>query len=276
MFGTILSRGGTRVALLVLVLLLSLTGFASAHDYWMQLEGGTPPDQRMLNLWVGDSVVLAEKDEFDLRLIKRFEQITASGNTDLRPALKKNLEREVSLPSNGGGEQLVVMDRSGMRITLPGWKFRTYLEEEGFLGALKARKDAGQEWEPARERYSRFLKLYLPSSPGGTGKLFKQIVGQRYEIVALADPTQLAEDGLLPLRLLLDGRAAPNERVVAKHRDGGEVEGRSDEDGRLMIRLNGPGDWVVRSVHMGPCVGCPGADWESLWASYSFTVDALN
>ena len=55
-------------------------------------------------------------------------------------------------------------------------------------------------------------------------------------------------------------RDTPDARVTA----------RTDAQGRARLRLDRPGVWLVKAVHMIPAPAGAGADWESFWASLTF------
>jgi len=81
----------------------------------------------------------------------------------------------------------------------------------------------------------------------------------------------------LPLRVLFEGKPLAHAKLVAQCEGdpGRELAARSDAEGRVRLRLDRPGRWMVKTVHMVRPPGVPDADWESLWASLSFeTVGA--
>jgi hypothetical protein len=50
------------------------------------------------------------------------------------------------------------------------------------------------------------------------------------------------------------------------------VTARTDGRGRATLKLDRPGFWLVKAVHMIPAPADAGADWESFWASLTFAV----
>ena len=49
---------------------------------------------------------------------------------------------------------------------------------------------------------------------------------------------------------------------------------RTNADGRVLVPLDRPGEWLVKAVHI---IETPAddtvADWESFWASLTFAID---
>jgi uncharacterized GH25 family protein len=47
---------------------------------------------------------------------------------------------------------------------------------------------------------------------------------------------------------------------------------RSDADGRAAFTLPRAGNWLIKAVHMIRAPKDAGADWESFWASLTFSL----
>ena len=43
-----------------------------------------------------------------------------------------------------------------------------------------------------------------------------------------------------------------------------------DRNGRVTLKIDREGAWLIRAVHMVPLAGSPAADWESYWVTLSF------
>jgi hypothetical protein len=71
-------------------------------------------------------------------------------------------------------------------------------------------------------------------------------------------------------RVMYEGKPAASAVVVALHRDGTRVEGRTDAKGVVRLRTEKAGAWLVKSVRVVRAPAASGADWESLWASLTF------
>ena len=91
--------------------------------------------------------------------------------------------------------------------------------------------------------------------------------------MAEKNPYTLAGGGELPVRLLYQGKPLAGALVMALQRGRPDkVTARSDSRGRALLKLDRPGFWLVKAVHMIPAPADAGADWESLWASLTFAL----
>ncbi len=262
-----------RLSLLfVFVVALSWSGPAQAHDYWMKADIGTavqPGADLDVRMWVGDKLSRGEEEEHRPKKAKSFVHVTASGTVDLKGRTREGATPAIALQNLSAGGHMVALTRSSSHITLPGWKFSTYLLKEEFEAVVSARKASGTTWSDGKERYRRYLKTLIQVGKA-TDSVFGTVLGQKYEIILLADPMALGAGQSLPVRVEFDGRPAPGVRVVARSVEHKGSEGRTDSSGVVTLPLSGRGEWLIRSVQMRPCGGCKKADWESFWASYHF------
>ena len=164
-------------------------------------------------------------------------------------------------------------------IELPAAEFDAYLEEEGLLGPLDARRKLPAP-VPGRERYRRCCKAWLS---GHDERRALQPVGQALELVPLSIPGASVD---LRVRVLLRGRPLRGALVQSWRQplaEEGRPRGladrdsavvvqalRSDARGEIMVQLREPGEWLLSVVHMEPCADRAAADWESTWASLTF------
>jgi uncharacterized GH25 family protein len=160
------------------------------------------------------------------------------------------------------------------RIALTGPQFNDYLKEDGILDVLEARTRDHQLERPARERYSKHVKAVFQVGDARTGS-FNTVLGYPAEIVPLENPYALPPGGELGVRCLVDGQPAAHQIVLW----GGEGSSgpiaqhslRTEADGTARIKLDAPGRWYVKFVHMVP-VSEPEYDYESKWATLTFQV----
>src|SRR6185295_2729593 len=148
-----------------------------------------------------------------------------------------------------------------------------YLRLEGLekISALRARR--GQRAAGTKEFFSRCAKSLLAVAGGGAAG-WDRVFGQRLELVAEKNPYALAGGEELPVHLLYEGKPLSGALVVAfqKDRTDAKVEARSDSKGRVRLKLDRSGFWLVKAVNMVPAGKDYGADWESFWASLTFEV----
>jgi uncharacterized GH25 family protein len=250
-----------------------------AHNFWIELSTFTPAaGQRVvLRLRVGQELK-GDPVPRDPSLIKRFVMVGPAGEAPIPGVPNTEPAGFPVFPSPG--LYTVVYDSSRYAVALDAAKFEAYLKEEGLekIAALRARQ--GKSAAAAREVFSRCAKALVavggppPSSPG-----YDRVLGQRLELVAEKDPYSLAGGGELPVRLLYEGKPLAGALVMALQRDRpdnlpSKVTARTDARGRVTLKLDRPGFWLVKAVNMIPAPPDAGADWESFWAALTFTLPA--
>lgn len=160
------------------------------------------------------------------------------------------------------------------RIELTGEEFNGYLKEDGILDVLAARTRDHQLERPARERYSKHVKAVFQVGDARTDA-FSTVLGYPAEIVPLENPYQLAAGGDLGVRCLVDGKPVANQILLwGGEGPTGPIAQRSlraGQDGTARVRLDSPGRWYVKFVHMVP-LSEPDFDYESKWARLTLQV----
>lgn len=265
-----------------LILAFSFATAAFSHDIWLrpnrfQIEKGETLVVRQLT---GSELQAEDEIELLRRMTPRFELVTAAGSIDLmeglpsfraKPVIRPVFERKVE----DEGQALVAMDHAFIHGEFTTEKFREYLEHEGF-SMLKYRPlmpDQPQQ----RERYARNMKCLIQVGKRRGGGLHKKALGQKLEILLLENPYELKVAEELPIQILFDGKPSAGELVTAFSKEGQNPikarRQRTDSNGTARFKLDGPGLWLVRLVHLTPNQERSDVDWESHWASYSFWVE---
>lgn len=255
---------------LLSVLSVLSAGALRAHDFWIEPSSFTPAagERISVRLRVGQRFV-GDPVPRDPQLIERFTAVGSGGETDVLGVPWRDPAGYVSFAEPG--LYLIAYDSDRSPLEQDGPKFEHYLAEEGLERISRLRAARGQTAAAGREVFSRCAKsLIAVSGKGGAG--FDRVVGLPLELVPEADPTALPAGGELPLRLLRTGKPLAGALVVAIPREAPDarVSGRTGADGRVRLRIDRPGDWLVKAVDMQPAPADSGADWESFWASFTF------
>ncbi|HEY0557816.1 MAG TPA: DUF4198 domain-containing protein [Thermoanaerobaculia bacterium] len=253
-----------------------------AHNFWIETSTFTPaPGQRLsVRLRVGQELQ-GDPVPRDPGLFRRFVAVGPAGTETPVPGVPNTEPAGFeSFPSPG--LYTIVYDSTRYPVALDAAKFETYLKEEGLEAISAARARQGKSAAGAKEVFSRCAKALLAvgggnGGNGGTGVGFDRVFGQRLELVAEKDPYALAGGGELPVRLLYEGKPLAGALVMALQRGlpgapATKVTARTDGRGRATLKLDRPGFWLVKAVHMIPAPADAGADWESFWASLTFAV----
>ncbi|HUP58916.1 MAG TPA: DUF4198 domain-containing protein [Thermoanaerobaculia bacterium] len=229
----------------LLFVIIICAGTARAHDFWIEPSTFRPAVGELV------SASLRVGEDFDGEPVPRSSQLL-----ETFIARDARNERAVAGWENADPAGFVRIDAAGATVlgyrskpyphTISADKFRQFLREEGVT--LRVEGDA-----QVRERFIRYAKSLLNEGSD-------QALGFRYELVREGDS----------FRVLYEGEPLANALVVALHRDGTRVEGRSDAKGRVQLRTEKAGVWLVKSVRVVRAPAASGADWESLWASLTF------
>jgi len=245
-----------------------------AHNFWIEPTTFTPaPGQRVaVRLRVG-AELQGDPVPRDPNLIKRFVAVGPSGEAPV-PGVP-NTEPAGFEAFAAPGLYTIVYDSGRSPVELDAAKFETYLKEEGLEAVTAARARQGKSAASAKEVFSRCAKALI--AVGGPGSAhnqgFDRVFGQRIELVAEKNPYTLAGGGELPVRLLYQGKPLAGALVMALQRGRPDkITARSDTKGRATLKLDRPGFWLIKAVHMIPAPADAGADWESLWASLTFAL----
>ena len=148
-----------------------------------------------------------------------------------------------------------------------------YVEEEALAGQLGGAL-ARLARSPVRDRFARAVKSLVVVAGGGSAG-FDRRVGLSLELVPLADPAALRGVGVLPVRLLHQGRPLAGVRVSALSRLDPlrPVHEWTDAAGEARLQLPHGGEWLVKAVRVRPAAAQSGADLDSLWTSLTFRTD---
>ena len=257
--------------ILTVFLLGLLAGSAlKAHDFWLEPSSFRPePGSRVsVRLQVGERLQGEPLPRMPER-IERFAVIGPSGETEVVGAA--GADPAGWFAPSSPGLHWVVYDSNHARAELDGPKFDAYLGEEG-LEAVREQR-AGKAGM-VKEIYSRCAKSLLAVG-NGPGAGFDRVLGLDLELVPEKNPYALKPGEALPVRLLHRGKPLSGALVVAissasPASSDGRIAIRSDASGRAELRLDRPGLWMVKAVHMIPAPAGSAADWESLWASLTF------
>jgi uncharacterized GH25 family protein len=243
-----------------------------AHNFWIEPSTFTPaPGQRLaVRLRVGVELK-GDPVPRDPALMKRFVAAGPAGEATVPGVDNTEPAGFESFPAPG--LYTIVYDSGRSPITIDAAVFEQYLKDEGLEKISAARARQGKSAAGAKEVFSRCAKALLDVGNGGSGPGFDRLFNQRLELVAEKNPYALAAGGELPVRLLYEGKPLAGALVMALQRDRPDkVTARTDSKGRATLKLDRPGFWLVKAVHMIPAPPEAGADWESFWASLTFAL----
>ncbi|SDY33320.1 DUF4198 domain-containing protein [Hymenobacter psychrophilus] len=201
--------------------------------------------------------------------------LTASASAANPTATTDTIQSTVTL--HQPGTHLVALVTNNAIITLEAARFSAYLQQEGLDNVLALREQRGQTTEPGREAYRRCAKTLVqagPPNPADTARAWARPVGLPLELVPEQNPYHLAPEAPMTVRVLRAGQPVAGQLVVLWRR-GAQPQAllqkiRSNQNGRVLLHLSGPGQYLVSTVRMESAPAAAGADWQSTWSTLTF------
>lgn len=260
--------------LLTVICLLAGAAPAAAHDFWIEPAEFRPA--------VGESVpvVLRVGEDFSgtsQPFVPDWLVDFSVGGVDGRTPVKgfAGDDPATVLTARAPGLQLIGYYSQRSFVNLDADRFNAYLATEGLDAVIKARQRRGESATNGRELYSRCAKSLVRVGAAAGSKGFDQVLGYPLELVPRTDPYALSPPGDLPLTLTYLGKPVAGVLVVAftAEQPAQRLRARTDGRGNVRLRLDRPGRWLIKAVHMVELPDSdPQADWESFWASLTFEL----
>lgn len=225
-----------------------------------------------VHLFVGERLKPDEERVLQMEKTPRFKMLSDGPTLDLKAAGKDDQTPVAQVTFKSAGNYLFAMERNWSAITLDANKFTEYLREEGLDSIVAQREQSGEATKEARERYSRYLKS-LVQAGSRHDETYRREIGFTLEIIPQANPYRLKPGAALKVKVLFEGKPLPNAKVFADNRGAADTRtqaARTSGDGIATFKMERPGLWLLRLVHMRRCENKAEADWESFWAAYTF------
>ena len=245
---------------------------AVAHDTWLA--------PRLYRVGVGVLVLfdLTSHDAFPaLDHAVAPDRIARSGlrlggKTTSLPVVRrgaKSLELQASFAT--AGIALAFVELKPRRLELLADKVAEYLKDIGGGAGVaddEASRPPHRRW---REEYRKLAKTILRAGEADDGA-WAEPLGLDLELVPESDPTRLRPGDTLRLRLLEGGRPRPGLPVAcANAARGGRTFATTDAEGRIALRLEHPGPWLLAATVLRR-VDRADVEWQSDFATLTFAV----
>lgn len=275
-----MTRSRSRLgALAAMATTMTITSAALAHVFWLQPSSFRPHTNSVLKLQlrVGDDFPGDTLPRNESKIIT-FVSIGPDGERKVGGIDGSDVAGFERLTAPG--ISVIGYTAQPSEVALEAEKFETYLQEKGLEKISTARAAAGESSQPVHEIYTRCAKTVVrvgsEQAPG-----FDRVVGLRLEIIPENDPTSLKPGDDLRARVLFDGKPLVNALVDARSPAPAaeKVSARTDNDGRVAMKLSATGMWVIDTVEMikaepGSVAAASNSqpDWHSFWASLCISV----
>jgi len=250
-----------ETAALTILAVLALAQPAAAHDLWLV-------PQRTATGWVIRAQTGEHFPDSEVALTaERVASFTIRDSAKGPVPLDGRVEGASWLASTNadrGTAEIVVRPKI---LTMEVKQFEEYLRAEGLEKILVRRKARGLDKRPNPERYSKYAKALF-------GSATDQPLGHELEIVVLNRP-RAGEDA--KVLLLYKGRPLAGHRIAAgtagSVRHHYAVTTETGLDGTALLRLDRPGWWFIRSLHMIPVANDVQAVWETHFVTLTFVAE---
>ncbi|WP_354581823.1 DUF4198 domain-containing protein [Hymenobacter sp. UYP22] len=197
--------------------------------------------------------------------------------TNLLPAVTAADTLQTTIRLAQPGTHLLALVTDNAFVTFSASNFAAYLQQEGLDYAAARRSLVGDTVQPVREAYRRCAKTLVqagPALPRDTARAWGRVLGLPLELVPEQNPYTLLPGAAFTVRVLRAGQPVAGQQVVLWQRGNGVISVigrlRSNQNGRILFRLSGAGEYLAGTVRMEPAPKGISADWHSTWSTLSF------
>lgn len=269
--------------LLICVTAVLVTMVAFGHDMFLVVPDHDFPQGSPITIALYNGTFDTSENTIDRERMLDVTVIDGAGQKTNPSAAQWREEGMVTFldfQSGPPGTYVVGVSTAPRMIELTAEEFNDYLEHDGVLDVLEARRSEGIADRPAAERYSKHVKTILQVGESTTDS-YGHRLGYPIEIVPLANPGALSVGSTLEALVLADGKPVAGQLVYASyegfhshddtgtHREAATL--RTDNEGVVRVELTRSGRWYLRLIRMLPSDD-EGVDYESNWATLTFEV----
>lgn len=265
-----------RLTVVAVLLLVAVPLFA--HDMFLRLEQFflAPNTTATVRLFNG-TFTLSENSITPDRLAD-IAVVSPAGRAKLDPATwNASGDTSVfSIRTGAAGTYVIGVSTKPRVLEMSGNEFNAYLRSDGIPDELAARRAQNRLQDRAKERYEKHVKALVQVGPT-TSAAFGTVLGYPAELVPLQNPYELKIGATLQVRVLVDGKPAPNQFVQF----GGLSTGngrvaqrnvRADAAGIVRVPIDRTGMYYVKFISMTRIAGDAEANHASKWGSLTFAV----
>jgi cobalt/nickel transport protein len=247
------------------------TGPAVSHEFWIDPVQFTPKTGASVPIvfrigqnFQGDTYPYVRE------LDRRFSIIDRTGEHAIKTLDGEDPAAEIVMGEPG--LSIVVHQRAPETVVFETFeRFKENLIYEGQERLIEAHVKSGRPLATIRDSYARYAKALISVGSPAAGQ--DRAVGLPLELVAENNPYQAATGQPLTVRLLHNGKPLAGSLVKCFNRDDPKSPRlvRSDAEGRVTFEAMTAGETLISAVHMTEPQSAKESDWDSLWATLSFT-----
>lgn len=246
-----------RKSLLVLLVFSSMF-LVAARQFWLE------PDKFYFQTGETAHVTFRTGDDFvgrngklAVNSLSRFERHAGNTVSNLKDALVADSIYSHSVPLEGAGSYVVVMESNPVLQEMDGESFTAYLREEALDDVLYQRRKTQATDEGASQLYSRHTKLILQAG-SRVDETYGKICGLPIEIIPAKNPSLLKKNDPISFRILFEGKPLFGAKVKVWNRYQNRISVQNiftQQDGVIETHISNPGAWMVSVVKMVPSEG---------------------
>jgi uncharacterized GH25 family protein len=271
-------RGMLRQSRLLFVPLLLLAGAAVAQEFWLEPARFTiaPGTALHVRVFTGENLQ-GKRWAGKAKRVTQLLHLTPTGLEDATATATAADSLRTTLTFVQPGTHLVALTTDYAFQLLGAEDFTTYLQETGLGYVVALRKQRGEADKPGREAYQRCATTLVQVGaplPQDTARAWSRPLGLALEIVPEQNPALLKSGMSITLRVLAAGKPLAGQLVQVWQR--GDLQNRpplklrSNQNGRVLFRLQTPAEYLVSTVQMVPAQAQPQAEWQSTWSTFTF------
>ncbi|MGE0440105.1 MAG: DUF4198 domain-containing protein [Gemmatimonadales bacterium] len=265
-------------SLAILGMLVGIAAIGVAHDMFLKPSAYFVAPNATIPSELLNGTFDLSSNSIDRNRIADISVIGPSGRTriDTTQWQATGDTSRVTFRAGAGGTYVMGVSTKANNIELDAADFNEYLKEDGIPDEIARRAQAGETNADAKERYAKHVKTIV--QVGDTpSEGFATALGYPAEIVPVDNPYAARRGGSLRFRLLVDGKAVPNQYLIygARTANGGKVADqglRSNAEGIVTIPVSSPGVWFAKFINMRRVNGPDGVTHVSQWASLTFAT----
>ena len=255
--------------LLVLCVLLPFVAILW-HDLWIDAEPFSHNGPGRTRIRVGSGEIFKSSEQAPItEQFAAIQATTLEGTLNLAPEFsQENNFRSFEYAARGFGPHWLAVATQPRLITLSAEKFNEYLAHDGLVRVLEDRKRRGVAANAEVEESRKCARTLI-----GVGELetadYRIATGLELELRIACRP-EVGQQ--LAIEVNFQGKSLPGFMVQAGR--AGSTRVLSDDTsqyGIAFFRLDAPGRWYVRGIHMLEVQGKP-HHYESVWGTTTFEI----
>jgi Domain of unknown function (DUF4198) len=265
-----------RLTVVAVLLLVAVPVFA--HDMFLRLEQFFLAPNTSANVRLFNGTFTLSENSITPDRLADIALVSPAGRAKLDVATWNAAGDTSVFPIRTGaaGTYVIGVSTKPRVLEMSGTDFNAYLRSDGIPDELAARRAQNRLQDRAKERYEKHVKA-LVQVGATTSAAFGTVLGYPAELVPLQNPYDLKIGSTLQVRVLVDGKPAPNQFVQfgglsASNGRVAQRNVRADAAGIVRVPIDRTGMYYVKFISMTRLTGDAEANHTSKWGSLTFGV----